>query len=59
MLYNLICINEHEMLVNVEIYKTKRKSPLDHFLGTFFWVPNVLDCYYFGSGCDTVICYFA
>ena len=47
------------MLVNVEIYKTKRKSPLDHFLGTFFWVPIVLDCYYFGSGCDTVICYSA
>ena len=47
------------MLINLEIYKTKRNSSLDHFWGTFFWVPIVLDCYHFGSGCDNVMCYFA
>ena len=47
------------MLINLEIFKTKRNSSLDYFWGTFFWVPIVLDCYYFGSGCDNVVCYFA
>ena len=40
------------MLINLEISKTKRNSSLDYFWGTSFWVPIVLDCYYFGSGCD-------
>ena len=47
------------MLINLEIYKAKRNSSLDHFLGTFFWMPIVLDCYHFRSGCDNVMCYFA
>ena len=47
------------MLINLEIYKTKRNSSLDHFSGAFFLMPIVLDCYHFGSGCDNVMCYFA
>ena len=41
------------MLINLEISKEKkRNSFLDYFWGTSFWVPIVLDCYYFGSGWD-------
>ena len=47
------------MLINLEIYKAKRNSSLDYFWATFFWVPIVLDCYHFRSGCDNVMCYVA
>ena len=59
MLHSLICLIKHKALLNLEIYKRKRNSPLDHFLGTFFWVSIVLDCYHFGSGGDNLMCYFA
>ena len=47
------------ILINLETLKTKRNSSLDYFCGTFFWVPIVLDCYHFESGCDNIMCYFS
>ena len=32
------------------IWKFIKKSSLDQFLGTFFWMPIAVDCYHFGSG---------
>ena len=41
-------------MLNLRIYETK-KSPHDHFLGTFFWEPIGVGRYHFESGCDALI----
>ena len=42
---------QDSLLLNLEIYKTKI-SPYDHFLGRYFWLSIVVDCYHLGSRCD-------
>ena len=36
MRHSLICLIKRKTLLNLEIYKRKRNSPLHHLLGTFF-----------------------